>query len=124
MKRLREIITNPVGIAIAVVHWIFWTVIVFSSGIPIFQIRKMFRWLDSPSYDLLISSNFFPLLIVNYLLIPFLSTTQNRLFVESLILLTFFIMSNFQWLLIGYFISRFISSHRQLEKVNFSLKNE
>lgn len=124
MKKLREIITNPIGIGIAIVHWIYWTIIVFSSGIPIFQIRKMSRWLDSPSYELLISSNYFPLLIVNYLLIPVLSTIQNVLFVELSILLTFFILSNFQWLLIGYFITKFIESNRKAEKINFSLKNE
>ena len=129
MKKLREIITNSIGIAIVVVHWIIVTFILFNDGVYQFKTYvSPFRGilvphaLGSRSSEFLVELNYIPVIIVKVLFAPIKQSFDKTIFLEFSFFFAFFICSTFQWLLVGYFISQFIFSNREVEKIKFSLK--
>lgn len=131
MKILREIITNPFGIAVAIVHWIFVSFILFNDGI--YQLKtniSLFKYVLTPhalgsySSQLILVLNYIPYILVKAISKIIGLYFDKNTFLEYSVFLIFVAFSTLQWLLIGYFISQFISLNRALEKIKFSLKNE
>lgn len=127
MKILREITTNPFGIAILIVNFGLAAYCIIYENAPIFGNNSgkiSFGHNYTPISDFLVFINYFPLVVIDQTA----SATsfvfgRNALFDFFLIPL-FFIFFALQWLLVGFYITKLIESNRKAEKIKFSLKNE
>ncbi len=127
MKRLREIITNPVGIALLIVLCgLAAYCLIYENVLIFFKKGKKISFGNNytPIYDFLVHVNYLPLFIIDQI-----SSATSFIFgrialFDLLLIPLFFILVALQWLSIGYLITKFIESNRKAAKVNFSLKNE
>lgn len=124
--------TNPVGIALAAVHWGVIFGAAFLHGESVYKLKIIFS-LHKPLFnfsmsgdigDLFTVFNFLPILftkIVFRTISPFFDKTVD---VETTAFNFFAVCSFLQCLLIGYLIKRMIDSKREANDLKFSLKNE
>lgn len=104
MKILRNILTNPIAIAIAVVHWLVVIYAIYGQ-----EHTQPFHFHYEPLLTkLLYFLNFLPMIFVGIILSPILSFFGQNSFISDLGLFLNFLAITFQWLVIGYIIAALI----------------
>lgn len=113
MKLFLEIITNPFGLAINVVHWTLVMIAYFLEGNPFEKKTALcFHCHDYPIFDFLMNVNFLP-----FVLIEIIAQPINLLFVKNdfidihlQFLLIFIIIT--QWFLVGFLFSLIVDKFK------------
>ncbi len=106
MKTWRDIFTNPIAIAVAVVHWIVILVAIYGQ-----EHSQPFHFIyEPPLTQWLYLLNFLPMIFVGIILQPVVAFFGQNPFVSGFCLFLNFLTITFQWLIIGYIIAGFIDS--------------
>jgi len=106
MKILRNIITNPVAIAVAVVHWIVVTFSLLFEETQFFSNHIIFGLPEPRLFHWLLYLNTPSGFIIEFIVHPVLSSFGRNLLTESLGILILICCISFQWLLIGYLLEK------------------
>ena len=121
MKTLLKIFTNPIGLAISLVHWLIVILAFLTQNNPLAFGKKICLHCDYTVFNWLINLNYPSFAIIELLALP-LNLLFGKILLIDIILgfiLVFFI--TFQWFLIGFIISR-IANVFKSKQVELSLK--
>ncbi len=104
MKILRNILTNPIAIAVAVVHWIVVIFAIYGQ-----KHTQPFHFHNEPILTKwLYLLNFLPMIFVGIILSPIFPFFEQNSFISALFLFLNFLAITFQWLFIGNIIAALI----------------
>ena len=120
MKVLQNVITNPVAIAVAVVHWIVVTFSLLFEETQFFTSSYTFGHPEPGLFHWLLYLNTPSGFIIESIVHPILSSFGRNLLTESLGILILVFCITFQWLLMGYLLHLLYVNFKP-EDVKFSL---
>ena len=104
MKTLRNIFTNPVAIAVAVVHWLVVIFAFLTEDNP-FDKNPCFHCNDT-LFSWLYNINIIHFMFVEFVVVPALKLFSEETFLVNVFLSFIIIISiTFQWLSLGYLLS-------------------
>ncbi len=119
MKTLLKIFTNPVGIAITIVHWII-VIFAFLTQENLFGRNVCFHC-DYTLFNWLVNLNSPSFLIIELAAVPMHLLSGKNVFIEILFAFVLIFLITFQWFLIGFFVNRIINVFKS-EEIKLSLK--
>jgi len=120
MKILRNIITNPIGIAVAIVHWIVVIFFLLFEETRFISSTISFGHTEPRLFHWLLYLNTPAGLSIEYIVHPILSLFGRNLLTESLGILILICCVTFQWMLFGYLINLLYAESKP-EDIKFSL---
>lgn len=104
MKILRNILTNPIAIAVAIVHWIVVIYAIYGQ-----EHTQPFHFQNEPILTKwLYLLNFLPMMFAGIILSPILTFFGQNSFILALGLFLNFLAITFQWLIIGNIIAALV----------------
>ena len=108
VKFLRNIFTNPIAIAVALVHWILVAVSLLFENTQFFSKSYTFGLPEPALFNWLLYLNTPSHFIIELIVVPVFSLFERTLLLESLGFLILICCISFQWMLIGYLLHLFI----------------
>ena len=121
MKTLLKIFTNPVGVAISLVHWLIVTLAFLTQDNPLAFGKKICLHCDYTLFNWLINLNYPSFAIIELLAPPTYILFGKILLIEIILGFILVFLITFQWLLIGFIVSR-IANVFKSKQVELSLK--
>ncbi|MCY7346362.1 MAG: hypothetical protein LH614_09105 [Pyrinomonadaceae bacterium] len=103
MKKIGDILKNPTAIAVVITHWVVVAISLSLEETQFFRNSYTFGLREPTIFNWLLYVNTPSLLIVEFVVHPFLSLFERNLLSESLGILILVCFVSFQWMLIGYF---------------------
>lgn len=123
MEKLKKIFTNPIAIAIVIMHWFVFFLAIFLERDLIFSETITFHGPEPVIYNFMLFLNSPAVWIMEFLITPVLSffEIEKNLFSGSFVYLIFVAVGSLQWLCLGHLISAVVEIYKPKE-VKLSLK--
>lgn len=119
MKKLKEILTNSIAIALAITHWIIVISSLAFEETQFFSKSISFHSHEPPIWGWLIFLNSPSLFILEFIFVPVLSVFERTLLIKVIGYSISVFCITFQWLFIGYCISGLIEFLKPKEVKSF-----
>lgn len=116
-EKIKNFLLNPIGIAFAVVHWIIGVFALFGEE----HTNPFHFYYESLLTQILFLVNFLPLILTTIISLPILAILNGNSFATFFNYTICFLIITFQWLLIGFLVSRLILKVKPKE-INLALK--
>ena len=115
MQLLLKIFTNPIGLAINVVHWAIVIFAYWREGNPFKKETALCFHCDHTLFELLRFVNVVPLIIIQIIDYPLNALFGKNSLIEMHLIFLLIFIAIFQWSLVGFAINFLIDFHKPKE---------
>jgi hypothetical protein len=115
MKILRKLFANPIAIAVVAVHWLVFIFSIFYERHLIFSEGISMHGPEPILFNFLLFLNIPAVSVMEFTVLPVLSSFEKNLMMEIIGSLIFVIFSSLQWLCLGHLTAAVVEIYKPKE---------